>query len=80
MDSVDWGGMDQDNLDMASGEDQVRIRFTDEEWAYLRYVRFGQLPPRIAPEDRVELQETDPGGGWTDPAALRRQEWTAYGG
>jgi hypothetical protein len=48
--------------------DEPRIEFTDEEWAFLRYVRFGELPPRIPPEDRVELQETEPGGGFTDPA------------
>jgi hypothetical protein len=34
--------------------------FSDEEMAFLRYARFGQLPPRVQPEERVELVETDP--------------------
>ncbi len=58
---------------------EPRIEFTDEEWAYLRYVRFGQLPARVAPEDRMELQETDPGGGWTDPELPLRKD-IIYGG
>jgi hypothetical protein len=36
-----------------------RIRFTDEEAAFLRHVRFGELPPRVRPEERVEVTETD---------------------
>jgi hypothetical protein len=59
--------------------DEPRIEFTDEEWAFLRYARFGELPPRIRPEDRVELQETEPGGGWTDPDARHRQDLAAGG-
>jgi hypothetical protein len=39
--------------------DNERIRFTDEEFAFLRHARFGELPPRIKPEDMVELVETD---------------------
>ncbi|MGK5740529.1 hypothetical protein [Micromonospora sp. URMC 103] len=38
-------------------------RFTDEEYAFLRHVRFGELPPAVRPEDRVELTETDPDRG-----------------
>lgn len=34
--------------------------FTDEEMAFLRYARFGELPPRVLPTEWVELQETDP--------------------
>jgi hypothetical protein len=34
-------------------------RFTDEELAFLRHARFGELPPRVRPEDLVELVETD---------------------
>ena len=59
--------------------DEPRIEFTDEEWAFLRFVRFGQLPARVAPEDRVELQETEPGGGYTDPELGRRRD-LSYGG
>jgi hypothetical protein len=36
------------------------IEFTDAEYAFLRHARFGELPPRIRPEDRIELVETDP--------------------
>jgi hypothetical protein len=35
--------------------------FTDEELAFLRHVRFGELPARVLPEDQVPLVETDPG-------------------
>jgi hypothetical protein len=34
--------------------------FTDPELAFLRHARFGEMPARIRPEDRVELAETDP--------------------
>lgn len=34
--------------------------FTDEELAFLRHVRFGELPARVLPEDQVMLIETDP--------------------
>ncbi len=52
---------------MDDDEAEPRIEFTDEEWAFLRYVRFGELPPRVAPEERVESQETEPDRGWPDP-------------
>ncbi|SCF22313.1 hypothetical protein GA0074696_3551 [Micromonospora purpureochromogenes] len=34
--------------------------FDDEEYAFLRHVRFGELPPAVRPDERVELTETDP--------------------
>ncbi|GII78510.1 hypothetical protein Sru01_34920 [Sphaerisporangium rufum] len=34
-------------------------RFTDEEYAFLRYVRFGTLPPRVLPAEMVEEVDTD---------------------
>ncbi|SCL32441.1 hypothetical protein GA0070624_4477 [Micromonospora rhizosphaerae] len=34
--------------------------FTDEEYAFLRHVRFGELPPPVRPEERVALTETEP--------------------
>ncbi len=34
-------------------------RFTDEEAEFLRHVRFGELPARVRPEDRVELVEAE---------------------
>jgi hypothetical protein len=33
--------------------------FTDEEAAFWRHVRFGQLPPRVRPDEYVELRETE---------------------
>jgi hypothetical protein len=33
--------------------------FTDEETAFLRHVRFGELPPRVEPEQLVETVETE---------------------
>ncbi|MBB5481685.1 hypothetical protein [Micromonospora parathelypteridis] len=35
--------------------------FTEDEYAFLRQIRFGELPPAVRPEDRVALTETDPG-------------------
>jgi hypothetical protein len=40
--------------------DDDRVVFTDEEAAFLRHARFGELPPRVLPEELVELHETDP--------------------
>lgn len=37
-------------------------KFTDEESAFLRHVRFGELPPRPAPEDLTAETESE-----TDP-------------
>ncbi|WP_431878121.1 hypothetical protein [Amycolatopsis sacchari] len=34
-------------------------KFTEEELAFLRYARFGELPPRPRREDLVETQETE---------------------
>jgi hypothetical protein len=41
-------------------DDEPAIHFTDEEAAFLRYVRFGELPARVPPQEWVELTETDP--------------------
>ena len=49
-------------------------QFTDEEYACLRYVRFGELPPRVAPADLVELAETDPPPPEPHELPVRR-EW-----
>lgn len=40
-------------------EEAERVEFTDEEAAFLRHARFGELPPRVLPAERVELVETD---------------------
>ena len=36
---------------------------TDDEAALFRYLRFGQLPDRVFPSDRVELVEVETGRG-----------------
>ncbi|MGC1211237.1 MAG: hypothetical protein WA890_08265 [Micromonospora sp.] len=36
-----------------------RESFTDEEYAFLRHVRFGELPPRVRPEERVASTEAE---------------------
>ncbi|WP_432975722.1 hypothetical protein [Dactylosporangium sp. CA-233914] len=41
-------------------------RFTDTELAFLRHARFGELPAQVRPEDRVEIEETDPPRAWLD--------------
>jgi len=52
-----------------AGEEQLRTspttldrtsteRFTDEEAEFLRHVRFGELPGRVPPTERVETVET----------------------
>ncbi|GIF62454.1 hypothetical protein Ais01nite_04890 [Asanoa ishikariensis] len=43
-----------------SMEDDERVVFNDEEAAFLRHARFGELPPRVLPDELVELQETEP--------------------
>jgi hypothetical protein len=35
-------------------------RFTDEDLAFLRHVRFGELPTRVRPDEMVQLIETEP--------------------
>lgn len=35
-------------------------RFTDEELAFLRFVRFGQLPARVLPDELLELASAHP--------------------
>lgn len=37
-----------------------REQFSDEEMAFLRHAEFGELPPRVMPDDRVEGTETEP--------------------
>jgi hypothetical protein len=41
-------------------DDETNERFSDDEVAFLRHVRFGELPSRVRPDDRVELVETEP--------------------
>ncbi|WP_329010216.1 hypothetical protein OG271_27200 [Micromonospora rifamycinica] len=41
--------------------------FSDEQYAFLRHVRFGELPPPVRPEDRLAATETDPPRYQPDP-------------
>jgi hypothetical protein len=61
---------------VVSDEQSRRERFTDEEAAFLRHVRFGELPPPIRPEDRVELTETEVRSSGPDPGP----QWVAQAG
>jgi hypothetical protein len=51
---------------------EAPVRFTDEEAAFLRHVRFGELPARVLPEEWVALVETDPKRGDPDPEPIGR--------
>jgi hypothetical protein len=45
---------------MRPDDEQIRSEhFTDEELAFLRFARFGELPPRADPEGLVETVETE---------------------
>ncbi|WBB76459.1 hypothetical protein O7602_13385 [Micromonospora sp. WMMD1128] len=48
--------------------------FTDEEYAFLRHVRFGELPPRVRPEERAASTETDSRPDRPDPTG-GESEW-----
>ncbi|GAB3811476.1 hypothetical protein [Micromonospora zhanjiangensis] len=54
-------------------EQPNREQFSDEEYAFLRHVRFGELPDRVRPEDRVELTETDPPADQPEPQVWHPQ-------
>ncbi|MEV4493917.1 hypothetical protein AB0K04_27870 [Micromonospora coxensis] len=41
--------------------------FSDEEYAFLRHVRFGELPAPVRPDERVELRETDARRDYPEP-------------
>ena len=58
---------------MSDDRDYVE-RFTDDELAFLRHVRFGELPSRIAWEDLVAVTETDLAHEEPQQPAVRR-EW-----
>jgi hypothetical protein len=47
---------------------------TDDEYAFLRHVRFGELPDHVPLADLVELVETDPQRETHEPIEPRR-EW-----
>jgi len=57
-------------------------QFTDEEAAFLRHVRFGELPPRVLPSEIVQLVETESRRDIPEPAG-DLYDWAvrgAYGG
>ena len=56
-----------------------REQFTDEEYAFLRRARFGELPARVAPEDLVEMAETD-APNEDPPEPVLRPDWYLAGG
>lgn len=45
--------------DWDEDERKPEERFTDEEMAFLRFARFGELPPRVLPSEWVETLETE---------------------
>jgi len=53
-------------------------QFSEDEMAFLRHAEFGELPPRIAPEQRTELTETAPRRDLPEPEPWDRQ-WYAAG-
>lgn len=57
-----------------AGMDEPVESFTDEEYAFLRHVRFGELPPRVGPDERVEFTETEPRRDRPEPAGSP-DEW-----
>ena len=42
--------------------------FTDDEYAFLRHVRFGEIPAATPPEERTASTETDPRRDRPEPA------------
>lgn len=47
--------------------------FSDEELAFLRHARFGELPGRVLPEDYTEAAETEP-----QSEALEAKPWEGF--
>ncbi|MFI5834062.1 hypothetical protein ACIA5A_10340 [Micromonospora sp. NPDC051300] len=54
--------------------------FTDDEYAFLRHVRFGELPPRVSPEERSESTETDTRPDRPDPLGGESERHLRAGG
>ena len=48
-------------------------QFSDEEMAFLRRAEFGELPPRIPAEQRIELTETESRRDLPEPEPWERQ-------
>jgi hypothetical protein len=48
---------------------------SDEEAALFRFLRYGQLPERVLPSERVELVDAESGQAVSDPAADPTGVW-----
>jgi hypothetical protein len=59
---------------MSTERDEISP-MTDEEAALFRFLRFGQLPDRVLPSDRVELVEVDPKRDVPEPVADPTGVW-----
>lgn len=53
-------------------DDRSAPSFSDADFAFLRHVRFGELPPPVREDDRVPLTES--GFGWAGPT-VNPDEW-----
>ena len=54
--------------------------FSDGDHAFLRDVEFGELPPRVRPEEYVELIETEPKRDRPEPAGSLAQSQATQAG
>jgi hypothetical protein len=52
-------------------------QFTDEDSAVLRQARFGELPPRVRPEDLVEMTDLEPRPVTPEPGPDPKGLWFA---
>jgi len=53
---------------------------TDADFAYLRFVEFGELPPRIKPQEYVESVDADARSGRPGAAVGESQRDALYPG
>ncbi|MFE7869671.1 hypothetical protein ACFUYE_04895 [Micromonospora humida] len=54
--------------------------FTDEQYAFLRHARFGELPPSARPDERSASTETDPPRYQPDPTPGQYEQDLRAGG
>ncbi|MBM7080620.1 MULTISPECIES: hypothetical protein [Micromonospora] len=54
--------------------------FTDEQYAFLRHARFGELPPSVRPDERSASTETDPPRYQPDPTPGQYEQDLRAGG
>jgi hypothetical protein len=70
--------MHEDVFDVDDEDPAPPVRFSDDELAFLRHTQYGELPPRVPPEDLVELQETDPPRA--EPEDQTTERWIGHPG